>query len=167
MKIDIETNSRDLAGELETLAAALRADGDEVEIRSPIRKAAGAEDLALEVVKFYVEYQIGKQLLERFDAFLADWFLRRPRRRRPALRVELYDQDRETKAIRTFGPGSYQDEMSEDLWTLYETSEGRLTEEERNLVRAAADAIELLDAVTKAWKKRRRKGDDEDDSEVD
>lgn len=156
MTIRIETNSSDLEKEAQHLATKLREAGEEVEVWGSIKKTAGIEDVTVEVLKMYFGYAVGKHVFERVDVFLAEWFTERPRRDRPPLRVELYDQDEELVSTRMFGgAGNYQDEMSNQLWDLFEATEGRLEEKERHLIRAAADGIELLEAALKALRREK------------
>ena len=156
MTIRIEANTTDLEDDARHLAESLKELDNDVEVWGPIRKAAGpVEDVLVEVLKIYFAYEIGRHVFPHVDAFLADWFIKKPRRDGPPLQVELYDQDKDLVATRRFGPEGYTDEMSEQLWALYENSEGRLTEEERHLVRAAADGIELLESALSYVKKLR------------
>jgi hypothetical protein len=151
--IKFETNSSELEDEARQLAAKFEAEGEEVEVWGPIRKAAGgAEQVALEILKIYFTYEVGKRIFPRVDLYLAEWFTERPRRRRPDFQVELCDHENDLVAKRRFGPDGYTEEMAKELWQLYAQTEGRLTDEERNLVRAAADGIEILDAAISAAK---------------
>lgn len=159
MTIRFEANSPELEDEARSLAAKFEAEGEEVEVWGPIRKAAGIEQVVPEILKIYFAYEIGKHVFPRVDLFLAEWFTERPKRSRPPLQVQLYDQDETLITTRNFGgPDSYSDPMSNQLWNLYEATEDRLEEDERNLIRAAADGIELLEAALKAAKRRREGG---------